>query len=588
MRIAVATLGFIYTAVLAALGLGFALQGLSPAVGWISLILGAGGATLLGRAVKAADPLPLKFWDWAVLGVFALASLRAFLWLIFLTGDEIRVLSPNNLGDMSLHLNFIRNFASGVPLWPENPILSGVPLTYPLGADLLNSILEVCGFDTVRGLVWVGLMGAALTGYALWRWGGAFGVAAFLFNGGLAGFAALRTWLMTDFQQELTWKNLFLAMFVTQRGLLVALPAGLLLLYAWRERWFRSGRQLLPVWVQILFYAAMPIFNIHAFLFLSLTLLAIFCARKPARMPLIKLVGMAFVPATMGMLLVTGKFSAASGLRWAPGWVWGDTNWAEFFSSWGPGFLAELILPWAWNFGLTLPLMVILGVVLFYRKDAEARCFVWMALLVFAACCVVAFAPWAWDNMKLIMWSWLVVAPYIWTRLLRPLAWPAQAAVCFALFFSGAVSLCGGLDRREGYVIGYRSELAGWQYATRDIPATSRFACVPDYNHPLILIGRRVACGYEGHLWSHGLAFREKLDLLKESFDGRISWSESAPELGVDWLGLRPRDLALVIPPGEAPRTTDFGALYDLRLLKRDRSNQSPPQLPRQSVDLSW
>lgn len=588
MRIAAAILGFLYTAVLAALGLGFAFGGLNPTIGWVSLALGLAIGSVVGRTSLAAEPVRLKFWDWAVLGVFALASLRAFIWLIYLTGDEIRVLSPNNLGDMSLHLNFIRNFASGVPLWPENPILTGVPLTYPLGADLFNSILEVCGFDTVRGLVWVGLTGAALTGYALWRWGGAFGVAAFIFNGGLAGFAVLRTMQMTDFQQELTWKNLFLAMFVTQRGLLVALPAGLLLLHAWRERWFRSGRQLLPMWVQIFFYAAMPIFNVHAFLFLSLSLLAIFCTLKTARLPLVKFVGTAFVPATVGMLLVTGKFSAASGLRWQPGWVFGDTNWTEFFAGWGVGFLAETILPWIWNFGLTLPLMAVLGVILFSQKDAEARCFVWMGLLVFATCCVIAFAPWAWDNMKLIMWSWLVVAPYIWTKLLRPMTWPAQAAICFALFFSGAVSLCGGLDRREGYVIAYRSELAGWSHATKDIPATARFACVPDFNHPLILIGRRVACGYEGHLWSHGLDFREKLDLLKASLDGRVSWSESAPELKVDWLGLRPRDAALAIPPGESPRTTDFGALYDLRLLKQDRSNQSPPQLPRRSVDLSW
>ena len=97
------------------------------------------------------------------------------------------MLSPNNLGDLSLHLNLIRYLASGIAFWPESSILSNVPLTYPLGADLFNSVLEVLGIDTYIGLVWTGLVGAALTGYALWLWGGAFGLAAFLFNGGSPG-----------------------------------------------------------------------------------------------------------------------------------------------------------------------------------------------------------------------------------------------------------------------------------------------------------------------------------------------------------------------------------------------------------------
>ena len=210
--------------------------------------------------------------------VFALVSLRAFLWLVYSRGDEICVLSPNNLGDLSLHLNLIRYLASGIAFWPESSILSNAPLTYPIGSDLFNSLLEVLGIDTFVGLIWTGLAGAALTGYALWLWGGAFGLAAFLFNGGLTGFAVLRTLEIEDFQSEMVWKNLFLSMFVTQRGLLIALPSGLILLYAWRERYFRGSQHVIPIWLQLLIYASLPLFNIHAFLFLSLLLAAIFAS----------------------------------------------------------------------------------------------------------------------------------------------------------------------------------------------------------------------------------------------------------------------------------------------------------------------
>ena len=151
-------------------------------------------------------------------------------------------------------------------------------MSYPLGADLFNGLLEICGVDTIRGLVWTGLAGAAMTGYALWLWGGAFGVAALLFNGGLAGFVVLSTLQIEDFQREMVWKNLFLSMFVTQRGLLFALPAGLLLLSVWRDRYFRSQDRRVPFWLQLLLYSSMPFFSLHAFLFLSVTLLAIFLA----------------------------------------------------------------------------------------------------------------------------------------------------------------------------------------------------------------------------------------------------------------------------------------------------------------------
>ena len=571
MKWLAAGLAFVFAEICTAILLGFVFSGLSlPLVG-PALAAGAIAGLAAWRSTTDVAMPRAGRWDGIALTAFGLVSLRAFLWLIYGRGNEICVLSPNNLGDMSLHLNFIRYFANGAPFWPESPILSGVPLSYPLGADLFNSLIEICGGDTMRGLVWTGLGGAALTGYALWRWGGAFGVAAFLCNGGLLGFVALRTLQIEDFQRDVPWKNFFLAMFVTQRGLLFALPAGLLLLCAWREEFFRSGKRLLPVWLQILLYAALPLFNFHAFLFLSLILAAIFVSRQAARRGLLRLVAWAFVPATVCVVLVTGFFSASSGLRWMPGWILD-----------GKGWMALL-----WNFGLTLPVVLALTVVLARSKDAEARCFVGSALIIFLMCCAVIFTPWEWDNMKLMMWSWLVIAPYLWTNLMAGLQLPARAALCFVLFFSGAVSLAGGLDTRHGYGIARRSELDAWRHAVADIPPEGRFAIVPDYNHPLILLGRKVVCGYEGHLWSHGLKFQDQLALLQSSLDGTADWRTSAPVLDADWLALRQRDYSPAKPPGDLP-PAGLGALYDLRQLKPGSDSQAPLPVPPRPVDSSW
>ena len=609
MKCLSSALAFASTTVVTAIFLGFLCSGLNPSVAWSAIACGALAAVAAWWTTNPCRRARLGFWDWLVLTVFALSSLRAFLWVIYSRGDEICVLSPNNLGDLSLHLNLIRYLANGVAFWPESSILSNAPLSYPLGADLLNSLLEICGVDTIRGLVWAGLAGAALTGYALWSWGGAFGVAAFLFNGGLAGFAVLRTLQIDDFQREMVWKNLFLSMFVTQRGLLFALPAGLLLLHVWRERYFRGANRVIPFWLQLLLYASMPLFNLHAFLFLSLVLLAVFIAcffgarapdkkrfpsaggsqiaavaarfggsfrdgASPVREVLI-FVALAVLPATVGILLVTGFFSASSGIRWFPVWIMGETGWNLWV--------------WIWNFGLALPLSMMLAIALFFDRDIEARCFVWAASVIFSACCVFVFAPWEWDNMKLMLWSWLVIAPYLWKKMLAPLKLPARAAVCVVLFFSGGVSLIGGLDARHGYAIGRRSELAGWQHAIAGIPPWVRFACVPDYNHPLILLGRKVACGYEGHLWSHGLDYQKKFELLNKSLKGEVSWRSSAPLLDVEWLALRNKDLPATKPPGDSPAANAYGALYDLRpLLTQDPSSPEGPRLRPQSVDLFW
>src|SRR4029077_14214502 len=142
-------------------------------------------------------------------------------------------------------------------------------------------------------LIWTGLLGSLATFYAFYRWGGTFGVAGFLFNGGVAGFQILNFFntstfgKFSDYQgiSAIAWKSIPLSKFVTQRGLLYAIPAGLLLLWHWREQFFRIGAVAgvadpdtmvndrgcspLPFWVELALYASMPLFHVHTFLALS-------------------------------------------------------------------------------------------------------------------------------------------------------------------------------------------------------------------------------------------------------------------------------------------------------------------------------
>src|SRR6266481_1694160 len=183
-----------------------------------------------------------RVWFWAVAICFAMFAVRSFCWLLYIDGSELKIQSPNNLGDLSLHIAMIRNFAIGVQVWPDSPIYAFSKLRYPAGIDLFNALLCLVHVDLMRGLVWTGLLGSLATFYAFFRWGGTFGVAGFLFNGGIAGFQFLKTLKFLDYQggNKIAWKSIPLSMFVTQRGWLYAIPAALVLLWHWREKYFRE------------------------------------------------------------------------------------------------------------------------------------------------------------------------------------------------------------------------------------------------------------------------------------------------------------------------------------------------------------
>ena len=518
-RIMTGLIVLVAVAVSSAIGWAFVAGGLSATGAHLAFALGTAAGFVTAMFIQEETSPPPTAWEVLLLILFALASLRAFIWLIYAVGDEWRVLSPNNLGDISIHLQFIRYLASGTPFWPESPILSGSPLVYPLGMDLWNSLLLLEGLPVERGLIWTGLLGSALTAWALWRWGGAFTIAAFLFNGGIAGFAFFSTWKIMDFQTELAWKNLFLSMFVTQRGLLYALPCGLLLLRAWKEDFFGNGSGI-PRAVQFLLYVTMPLFSAHAFLVLSLILAGIFIFQPTSRRALFTFVGAALIPASGLMYLITGGFSSASGLRWLPGWMQADGG--LFF--------------WILNFGITLPLLLILLVMVAIRGDSRSRSFCFPALGIFAICFLFAFAPWEWDNTKMLIWAWLVCAPFLWQRLFAPLPQIFRFILCAVLFSSGALSLIGGLDGRHGYKLITRSELASTEIALQDVPRGSRIAIDPDFNNPVMLLGWPVSCGYEGHLWSHGLDYKAQWLKLQNVLSSRPGWKCDADDLNTQWV----------------------------------------------------
>jgi hypothetical protein len=564
-----------------------------------------------------------RFWLWFVVACFAVFALRSFCWLLYIDSNELKVQSPNNLGDLGLHLTYINYFANGIPLWPDNPIYVFSRLRYPAGTDLFNALLVCLKIDLIRGLVWAGLLGCLATCYAFYRWAGTFGIAGFLFNGGVAGFRVLETFNFHDYQGEKTiaWKSLALSMLVTQRGMLYAVPAGLLLLCHWRSKFFpapvaavaNSGPgndplqqsnleanrpTLLPFWVELSLYATMPLFHVHTFICLSLLLafFFLFGARSTQRHTAI-LVALAVVPATSLVWVVSDNFHAGSMLQLKPGWV----------NQPGSDFAMPFPLFWLVNFGAWVPAVLALLAVLAYRlwkaipddeqtagderstlsatlreslavgvsivRGSPKAAFLSAAMAMFLLTYFVKTAPWEWDNMKILVWAYFIVLPFLWTELIRPWPLPIRGLACVALFASGFVTLIGGLGAGEtGFGIAQRNELDAVGVALQKLPLAERFAVFPTYNHPVLLQGHKAVLGYPGHLWTQGFQYSDVENKLNTLMLGQDGWREAAQSLQTRYLfwgvqekanygqSTRPWEKELT-PIASGP----WGAIYDLQ-----------------------
>ncbi len=100
------------------------------------------------------------------------------------------------------------------------------------------------------------------------------------------------------------------------------------------------------------------------------------------------------------------------------------------------------------------------------------------ALFLFA--CLVKTAPWEWDNIKLIIWAYLIVLPFLWSEIVSRWAFPIRAVVCVALFGSGFVTLFGGLAAgRTGFGLANRAELDAVGARPSSIAGRGALCCFP-------------------------------------------------------------------------------------------------------------
>ena len=538
----------IMTAIIA----GFLCHGVNPSAAWFSFCVGVFVGLLAWIGISKMDgtgigyngpevffPRGFSAWTgcknwgwihWGMISVLAIYIFRAFFFVFYDKGPDMSFQYTWNYGDLSFHLNFANYLAKGAPFWPDFPIYPGIPFTYPFSVDFFSGLLTLVGMSITKAFTWMGVFGAIGVGIALWRWGGPFALAGFLFNGGMAGFAFFSKWEVLDYNDAMPWKSLALGLLITQRGLLYAIPVGLVLFCAWRSR-FLYGKAIMPVWVEVLLYSTMPALHMHTFVFLSF-LLGVWVLILPARWQVLRLICHSLMPGTILFFLFAGGPASGSGfLHWHPGWMQDPKDPLGF---------------WFMNFGI-LPFCVLalIGFLCFLllnsKQTAESKAeagriaaFLIPGVLMFTLTYFISFSHWEWDNTKLMMWSVFCVLPGLWF-LLKRFHLIFRSAICFVLFFSGCISLFGGLRfNPSGFPLITREEWDTVQSSLRQFPIETKFAAVPIFCNPLTLVGHKTAVGYPGHIL--GIDLGPRLGDVEGILSGAEDWQERVKRLGVDYI----------------------------------------------------
>ncbi len=516
---------------------------LLPWMAWTGLIGGAGLAFVTSRSFRAQNK-QLRFANFSeggrglvelIVSAFVVyVAMRHYMWLLFPVDHDWATLSAFNFGDLPLHINYTRFIAQGGHFPPVDPIFSIEPLRYPFGVDFYSALYECIGVPLRSHLFFVGIFSVFSSLLLLRTYGGWWAVLALFLSGGWMGWSVLTGQPLVGVSEGVEWKNLFLSVFLTQRGFLFALPAGLLLLQIF-ERHIKqvavmSQRQTFAF---ELLWGFFPWFHLHVFVIVSLMmgcLAFLNCGwRKGARTLFqTRFFAIAIIPASLFVLHSTAGFQKAAISHWKWGWMFDDNE--SFFS-----FLNYNFGPWLW-----LPVAIFVSLLInrplleTLKRRQLIREFV-AAFFLFVLFFNFILAPWPWDNIKILIWPylWMVRIAYLvfdeafddWTR----------AGVAAVMGLSGFMVLAWSIQSpvARSLKIFHYGEIANAEGSLQHVPIDAVFAASPTHDHPLAYLGRVRALGYLGHLWSHGIDSTQTEHLQAKLMQGDPDWIRIAHQMGV-------------------------------------------------------
>jgi Cytochrome c oxidase subunit VIc len=420
------------------------------------------------------------------------------------------------------------------------------------------------------------------------------------------------------------WGNAFSTLLVTQRGMLLGLPLAVIVFTQWwvsqnieegkgkkegkskkakskkaklKEEGTRarSTPSLLPSSFFLLpsvrrmiaagFVAGLlPLVHAHSFVVvMAMSACLALLQRRWREWIVFAVVGSLIALPQMWWSTRGSAVSASTFFGWEFGWDHGTENPIWF---------------WFKNTGLFIP--AIAAAFLWRGKKPLVSRRLLLFYLPFTLCFivpnVVKLAPWIWDNVKVLFYWWLASAPLV--ALLVSRLWhqgSIRRVLSIALFV--CITLAGALDvgvivsRSEVYKTFYRQFLdestieqffVSGQYQVFDrnglefaelvkqqTRPRSLLVHAPVHNTPVFLTGRRSLMGYPGHIWTHGLEFREREAEIKRIYSGAPDAGSLIKKYGIEYAVVGPLErMAMPVNEQFFSRFEKVGEIGDYRLYK--------------------
>ncbi len=494
--------------------------------------------------------------------------------VIVLEADGLHTAPANNYGDLAFHFSVVTSFADGDNFPPRSPIFHGLHFTYPFLIDFLTAFYHRAGADwaaafflpnIVLSLALVGLLELLTEQFTPSRLAARLAPVLFFLSGGAGFLYGVRdgqqsnlSWL--DFllqlprsytkndELDLQWGNMLTTLIVPQRSLLFGIPVFAMIVILW-WKWLHhrdtettqryTEREKKTLWDSVkslrlcgekkylllagLLAGLMPLLHAHGFFSIMLVsgaMALIFFSWDWLAF---------FIPAGVLSLpqawWLSGTGTKTSLFKPHLGWATGD----DF-----PKFLAL-------NFGLFLLTLVIA----LYFQTARTRRFYAPFLLCFIVPNVVLLAPWPWDNIKVLLYWYLLSCPLVAALIARVFKhrirlWPVAILLLLALTLSGALDVVRGLSPVEKIRLFDAEQLQVAELIKQRVPPHALVLSAPIHNSVLALTGRQPLMGYPGHLWSHGINFETRERDVKTMYQGGANAEHLFQQYGIEYVIVGP------------------------------------------------
>ncbi len=518
-----------------------------PLASGIGLLAGAGLWQLSHR--QQWRPLEGGRNSWITWGVFTALltiGLTVLFWTHSLLPEADGIYSAGSTwSDFGMHASLISHLAATDRLPFDLPIASGTRLTYPLLIDWLSAVFIKGGWGLhlslfIPGLLlaWsvlqlvisfglrlFGRLGGALTGLTLFILGGSavgLDVALADFNGSGQSLGQFLSDIPRNYsgidQFNAHFNNFIADILLPQRGYLFGL--GTFLTVAIMFILLRQGGKHLAWRYRLtagVLIGLLPFAHPHSFIAIMALLAALtaeaLLRKQPQWHHWLAIFGVAIIVALPQLLWQQLANGNGTGGFISPGWQWqpGESIW----------------LYWWHNFGLIGPYFI--GLLLILLQQKRRKYLVWYApfALILIITQLYSFQPVPYDNLKLILYVYLMAMLFAGAAMshLVQRSWAAAllvAPLVLTIITPGTLTIIRDFQLHYQFASRYDIELANW-VRTNTAPDTI-FLTTDRPNQPIAtLTGRPIVMGYRGWLYTYNLDYRDREAALLAAINGQAN-----------------------------------------------------------------